>query len=257
MITKHLSPEILNQRRLEAVRLRLDGQTVANTAKRTGLSAPTISAAWKAFREGGWQAVPVRPRGRHKGNPQRLREPESEYLWQRLSRWPADKSPGWTSRELAEALSDETGQKVSPRAIEHWLEARDLKPAPMSLETAKKSSRKGWWLHQQVQPVLERVRSLGGTHWLGGVRVVKDSDDNQAHCYQLYVHGKRGVLYTCRFASPPKARDYIELFERLADQGPTALIFHGAFFKASAEIAAWLEQHTDFQLLGVPPNSKL
>lgn len=201
--------------------------------------------------------MPVRPRGRHKGNTKRLREPEREYLWQRLSRWPTDKSPGWTSRELAEALSDETGQKVSPRAVEHWLEARDLKPAPMSLEAAARRSRKGRWLRQQVQPVVERVRSLGGTQWRGGVRVVTNSNDRQAPCYQLYVHGKRGVLYTCLFASPPKARDYIELFERLADQGPTALIFHGAFFKASAEIAAWLELHTDFHLLDVPLNSKL
>ncbi|SDF99063.1 Transposase [Onishia taeanensis] len=257
MSAKHLSPEMLNQRRLEAVRLRLDGLTVASTAKRTGLSAPTVSAAWKAFREGGWQAVPVRPRGRHKGNTQTLGESEREYLWQRISRWPANNSPGWTSRELAEALSDETGQKVSQRAVEHWLEARNLKPAPMSLETATKRSRKGRWLHQQVQPVLERVRSLGGTHWLGGVRVVTNSNDRQAPCYQLYVHGKHGVLHTCRFATPPKAKDYIELFKRLAEQGPTALIFHGAFFKASAEITTWLEQHTDFQLLGVPPNSKL
>ncbi len=48
-----MSPEALNEQRKKAVRLRLDGHTVAVVSQRTGLSAPTVSAAWKAFREGG------------------------------------------------------------------------------------------------------------------------------------------------------------------------------------------------------------
>ncbi len=72
MSAKYLSPEMLNECRLQSVRLRLDGHTVAEVATRTGLSAPTVSAAWKAFREGGWEAVPVRPRGRRAGQAARL-----------------------------------------------------------------------------------------------------------------------------------------------------------------------------------------
>jgi bifunctional enzyme CysN/CysC len=56
--------EALNERRKEAVRLRLAGATVEQAAKKTGLSAPTVIAAFKAWRAGGWAAVPVAPRGR-------------------------------------------------------------------------------------------------------------------------------------------------------------------------------------------------
>src|ERR1051326_4745474 len=54
----------LNERRIEAVRLRLSGMSVAEIATRTRLSEPTVNAALKAYKEGGWPAVPVAPRGR-------------------------------------------------------------------------------------------------------------------------------------------------------------------------------------------------
>jgi sulfate adenylyltransferase subunit 2 len=56
--------DALNERRLSAVRLRLSGLSVAETATRTGLSRPTVIDAVKAYRNGGWAAVPVGPRGR-------------------------------------------------------------------------------------------------------------------------------------------------------------------------------------------------
>src|SRR5262249_44996984 len=54
----------LNERRINAVKLRLAGTTVAEAAQQTGLSQPTVIAAVKAYKEGGWPAVPVAPRGR-------------------------------------------------------------------------------------------------------------------------------------------------------------------------------------------------
>ena len=54
----------LNARRRKAVELRLSGKSVAGAARGAGLSAPTVIAAVKAYRRGGWTAVPVAPRGR-------------------------------------------------------------------------------------------------------------------------------------------------------------------------------------------------
>jgi sulfate adenylyltransferase subunit 2 len=57
-----LSIADLNARRRQAVMLRLQGQKLAVVAGSTGLSAPTVIAAVKAYREGGWGAVDVSPR---------------------------------------------------------------------------------------------------------------------------------------------------------------------------------------------------
>src|SRR5437773_853129 len=61
---RNISVEDLNERRLNAVRLRLSGLSIAETALRSGLSQTTVIAAVKAYEDGGWSAVPVAPRGR-------------------------------------------------------------------------------------------------------------------------------------------------------------------------------------------------
>jgi bifunctional enzyme CysN/CysC len=61
---RQITVAALNQRRRKAVELRLAGRPVAKTALKTGLSEPTVIAALKAYRLGGWNAVPVGPRGR-------------------------------------------------------------------------------------------------------------------------------------------------------------------------------------------------
>jgi sulfate adenylyltransferase subunit 2 len=61
---RNIKVEVLNERRLAAVKLRLSGVPIAEAAARTGLSQPTVIAAVKAYQGGGWSAVPVGPRGR-------------------------------------------------------------------------------------------------------------------------------------------------------------------------------------------------
>ena len=61
---RNIKVEELNERRLSAVRLRLSGVPLGEAASRSGLSRPTVIDAVKAYRKGGWKAVPVRPRGR-------------------------------------------------------------------------------------------------------------------------------------------------------------------------------------------------
>ena len=61
---RNVTVDELNERRIEAVRLRLAGLSVSETATKTRLSEPTVISALKAYKGGGWPAVPVAPRGR-------------------------------------------------------------------------------------------------------------------------------------------------------------------------------------------------
>jgi sulfate adenylyltransferase subunit 2 len=61
---RNITVEALNERRINAVKFRLSGMSVAETALRAGLSQPTVIDAFKAYQAGGWGAVPVAPRGR-------------------------------------------------------------------------------------------------------------------------------------------------------------------------------------------------
>jgi sulfate adenylyltransferase subunit 2 len=66
---RNIQVEALNARRIDAVKLRLSGLSVAESALRTGLSPPTVIRAFKAYQAGGWGAVPVAPRGRGVNRP--------------------------------------------------------------------------------------------------------------------------------------------------------------------------------------------
>ncbi|TFH84879.1 helix-turn-helix domain-containing protein [Billgrantia azerbaijanica] len=235
-----------------AVRLRLDGHTVAEASRRSGLSAPTVSAAWKAFREGGWEAVSVKPRGRRKGSGDALGAAQRRALRERLAELPPAPLPAWNSRALAETLK---GKPASPRAIEHWWAAQGLTVPCRDLhDLEKRRSSAGRWFRQRVRPVRDVVNKAGGECWQGGVRVVPAAGD-RPRCYQLYLHGKRGALHMRCLPVAPVADDYLTLFERLLVQAeaPIALLFHGAWFQASPEVQEWLAEHLEFHLINVPP----
>ena len=78
---RKLSIERLNVKRCEAVRLRLAGSTLADVKKQTGLSAPTIIAAHKAFLAKGWDGVAVRARGRSFGDGRLLTSEQESALF--------------------------------------------------------------------------------------------------------------------------------------------------------------------------------
>lgn len=272
MAIKYLSPELLNERRKQAVKLRLDGHTVAVVSQQTGLSAPTVSAAWKAFREGGWVAVPVKPRGRLKGQANVLGADVQALLWQALYQEPQNSllppllhpAPGWSSAGLAEWLSTHHGVVLSQRAIEHWWEAQGLKHKPWKLEyltnshltnshLAKQRSQEGRWFRSAVAPVFTKLKDAD-QRWQGGVRRVAHPSGS---VYQIYLHGPRGRLLMRCFKKPPEAQDYLAVFDALNSSGAAALVFHGALFSASPEVTDWLARQPAFWLVPVPADFTL
>lgn len=239
---------------MQAVKLRLDGLTVALASQQTGLSAPTVSAAWKAFCAGGWAAVPVRPRGRLKGQANVLDTAVQQRLWETLYALPPAGKPAWNSADLAALLHDEHGVELSQRAIEHWWENEGLKHEPWPLSTlAKQRSQRGRWYRQAVAPLFSQLE-LADQRWQGGVRRLARP---QCPIYQLYLHGPRGRLWMRCFQRPPLAGDYLAAMQALIRNGPAALVFHGAWFSASPEVTTWLAQHTMFRLVSVPADSGL
>lgn len=90
-VGKKLSVQEINPLRIQAVKLRLEGKTLKEVGKATGLSTPTIIAAHKAWLEGGWSAVLVRERGRKPGEGRSLSAIQEQDIYvQLVSTQPAD-----------------------------------------------------------------------------------------------------------------------------------------------------------------------
>jgi transposase len=75
--SRKLSEEALNERRRRAVKLRLAGVSIRETASQCELSTNTVMGAQRAYERGGWAAVKVKRGHRPKGSG-RLLSPEEE-----------------------------------------------------------------------------------------------------------------------------------------------------------------------------------
>lgn len=140
MNSSSASIKALNEQRLDAVRRRLDGASLAEVSKAVGLSVPTVVAAMKAYEAAGWEGVAVKPRGRPAASDalskERLLElrdallNEAECSGNTLS---ADDL--WTSTRIHAWLNDQDIKASLPTASRH---ARAWGLAPASPAPAEK-----------------------------------------------------------------------------------------------------------------------
>jgi len=117
----------MNAQRRRAVQLRMSGNTLADVSKEVGLSTPTIIAAVKAFKVGGWGAVDVKPRGRPRRN-----EVQQSSTAQAQSALLAHlgENPGelWSSNAVHTWLQQEQQLTVSLQTAASYLQSWQLLP---------------------------------------------------------------------------------------------------------------------------------
>lgn len=120
-----LTLDLLNQKRVEAVRLRLAGATLRETRTATGLSTPTIVAAHRAFLTGGWPAVKVRPRGRMLGDGRRIgASGEAQFVRLMLTRTPEQVGVDaalWDANIARRVLHERFGLDLGARSMTNYL----------------------------------------------------------------------------------------------------------------------------------------
>lgn len=150
----------LNERRLEAVRQRLAGATVADSAQRAGLSAPTVINAMAAFRRGGWDAVKVASRGRRTGQG-KLLSPMATADALKAMADPAQ--PVWDDASLLHYLQLELGVVLGKRAIAVYRQAWGLVGVADAAKVLQNSG--AAWVLGAHELLLVRPHGTERTRW--------------------------------------------------------------------------------------------
>jgi sulfate adenylyltransferase subunit 2 len=230
-----LSIADLNARRRQAVLLRLQGEKLAAVAVSTGLSTPTIIAAVKAFRHGGWVAVQVSPRrGRPRKGETGVSPAAVQALVQAMLAGPPD------SAGLSQAL-------WSRQTIIGWLK-RNGSPSHSAAAAAKLCQGLQLDFSEQVVPSPSEMNGVVRHHgieryvasWPG---VPADSGKIGLLC----VKAARRQLRWLAFAGPLEARHYLEFLQRL-EPGRSMLelaIPGSARLMRVPQLRDWLGQHAD------------
>ncbi len=237
MARKHFSPEAVNHRRREAVRLRLDGLTVAQAAERAGVSAPTVTAAFAAFKHGGWPAVDVGRRGRPRKAQSQAGPGMGEDMGAALQA-ELRESPGccWDVERLSEALEQRTGARPDARAIRRQLSDWGLVPRRGEMPRGKTGP---------IGKCLDWANAHDATVLVGALRNVP-GDAPVAGGYQLTAQDARGRLWFALYAEPPRAQDYVAFWQTVAERlgSPLAIVTRGIAVQSPALQQA-LRPHRD------------
>jgi len=229
-----LTVERLNAQRREAVRLRLHGEKLAAVTATTGLSAPTVIAAVKAYRQGGWSAVEVSPRtGRPRLGQQDLDAAHAAALVQAMLAGPPD----------AHGLSERLWSRA---AVGHWLE-RSAGTKRSGGSVSKLCDALGLNFDEGTLPS-PSVNAAGLARQHGIERYLPGWPGVPADAGKiglLCIRSARGQLLWLAFGGPLEARHYLALLARLpARKGVAELAIPGsARLLRVPELRDWLGAH--------------
>jgi len=229
---QHHSINELNSLRRQAVELRLGGATLAETQSSVGLTAPTVIAAMKAYKSGGWQAVDVGLRGRPRTTSSgqtsdQVKEDlldailSSAYQADRNAVWDIDKVQDWMTHQEID---------VSKSTVLNWLRKWDLLP-PSRYTTLRSSAEQSpgatnW--REEHQIFARRARRKGTSVFWVSSRTIEHNS------VQLFAHDLRGHAFWTAIAEKPSSEHYLHFFQSLKLRIDTdvALVLSNAYINS-------------------------
>lgn len=187
MDSRKLPDDALNERRRRAVKLRLAGVSIRETAWQCELSTNTVMGAQRAYERGGWPAVKIKRGHRPKGSG-RLLSPEEEQEVQRLIQ---DRTPDqlkmnyalWTRQAVSELIEGRTGIRIQVRTVGKYLKRWGYTPQkPLKKAYEQSPAAVGKWLQETYPAIAKRARQEGAEiHW--GDETGLRSDDVRGRGY--------------------------------------------------------------------------
>ena len=185
--SRTLSVEALNERRRRAVKMRLDGSSLKDTAALCEMSRTTVIAAVKAHAAGGWKAVDIDRPGRPTGTGRTL-SVEQEREVQKLIR---DRTPDqlkmvyalWTRTAVAELIQHRYGIMLAVRTMGLYLKRWGFTPQkPMKKAYEQSPAAVKQWLDEDYPQIAAQAKTEGAEiHW--GDETGLRSDDVRGRSY--------------------------------------------------------------------------
>jgi sulfate adenylyltransferase subunit 2 len=161
-----LSVPQINRLRLRAVQLRIAGSTLKSISQDTGLSSPTIIAAYKAWQAGGWSAVPVRDRGRKQGEGRSLSAEQEQNIYQLLVSTLPERHELpfllWQLEAMQALVQRLHGIDLPERTAAHYLQRWQLNAERPAKRVAKASLAVQRWYRNTYGHILDQARAQNG-----------------------------------------------------------------------------------------------
>lgn len=273
---------VLNERRRRAVKLRLSGMPLDDVSDVCELSRNTVIHAMKAYREGGWEAVPVQAhRGPAKGEGSLLDERQQEAV-QTLIRTHTPDELGlpfalWSRAAVTALIERECGVRLAVRTTGKYLKRWGYTPQqPLNKAYEQNPVAVQRWLDEAYPAIARRAAAEGGEIYWGDETGLR-SDDVRGRSYApqgdtpvvrpchrrekvglMSAVTNKGVLRWMVLNKAIDAALLIEFLKRLVRdaQCKVFLILDNLKVHKAPEVTAWLTEHREkIEVFYLPPYS--
>jgi sulfate adenylyltransferase subunit 2 len=245
MSSRPESSEVLNEKRRRAVEMRLAGSSLAAIRRETGLSAPTVISAYKAFVAGGWTAVPVKGLGRRVGQGRRLLPEQEQALREVIFKAPPAAqglaNPLWSVGAVQAFLRARWSLNLAESTVLRYLAGWGLNLQPLrDVHPANATDRR--WLTDELPRHLNRARSRREKIFWAGQLAPGDAGTRL-----LCGTSLRGRPTWLPLMAPNRAGEYIAFLDQLLQEAgsPVCVLLHGVGVGDSPELAGWIAARAD------------
>ena len=248
MDDQRLSLKRQEQLRKQAVMLRLQKKSLNEIQQLTGLSHPTIIAAYKKFRTGGWQALNMLPRGRPAGA-KGLKKHRLVPLIAELMHAVYANNELWDIDRVQQWLWDCYQEKASVKTVSRYLKECQLLPPDEPVEYSR-SQLKAWCrAHSQSSHMCAQGRQKPAIY-VCGLRSFR-VDSNVSQGYQLYLRDLKNSVQWLHSDQPLGEKAVVQVLTTAAGQHPDGIVFvlKIPFLHRYAELGAWASQQANVLLI--------
>ena len=268
--SRTLPIEALNERRRQAVKLRLEGMKHKDISRITELSPTTIIAAVKAYHDGGWKAVQVSAGGHSMGDGRKL-SPEQE---ERIQAKICDKTPDqlkldfalWTREAVRLLIELETGIQMPVRSVGNYLKRWGFTPQkPIRKAYEQRPAAVAKWLEEDYPAISERAKQEKADIYWGDETGLRTDDvrgrgfspagqtpvirvvSRREGCSMISAVTNRGKLRWMMFDGALDADRFIEFLKRLMKGAPRKvfLILDNLRVHHANKVKEWLVPHIE------------
>ncbi|MDA8020782.1 MAG: IS630 family transposase [Thermoanaerobaculia bacterium] len=268
--SRKLSIPALNDRRKQAVKLRLKGMKLEEIADIVGMSKGTIIAATKAYKEGGWPAVNVRRRGRPTGDGRTLSAEQEASIRETI----CDRTPDqlkmpfalWTRVAVRQLIQQKLEIDMPIRTVGEYLKRWGFTPQkPIRTAYEQKPEAVKKWLDEDFPAIKERAKAEDAEIQWGDETGLRSDDvrgrgyapkgktplvrvDHRRESLSLISSiTHRGKVRWMVFHGGMNTKILLEFFRRLIRGGQRKifLILDNLRVHHAKKVREWLERHKD------------
>jgi sulfate adenylyltransferase subunit 2 len=245
-----LSVVQINKLRLRAVQMRIAGSTLKAINQDTGLSSPTIISAYKAWQTGGWNAVPVRERGRKQGEGRSLSAEQEQNIYLLLVSTPPERHQLpfrlWQLEAMQALVKRLHDIDLPERTAAHYLQRWQLNAERPAKRVANASLAVQRWYRSTYRDILEQSRAQNGEiHWIDDYGARNAS--GKLSYGVLRAVSNRGKVLWFPYEDGLRAPHLEEFFDRLyrSSERKVFALLSGMHWQRAATFITWAGERAE------------